>query len=271
MPEKLRIIAFGAHPDDCELFAGGTALKWTALGHHVMFVSVTNGDIGHHQVTGASLARRRAAEVEEAAGILGVKSQVLDYHDGEFQPTLEARREIVRLIRSHRADVVLTHRPNDYHPDHRYASVAVQDAAFMVTVPRFRSEVPPLRKNPYFFYFADSFQKPVPFQADVVAAIDEVVERKIDALAAFVSQFFEWLPWLDGELDQVPPGAVERRKWLRARVEPWFRTHTEPNRQKLIKRYGEEKGRAIQYVEAFEICEYGSRPTPEDLERLFPF
>ncbi len=268
---RLRIIAFGAHPDDCEVPAGGSAMKWAALGHHVKFVSVTNGDIGHHQISGGPLARRRTAEVEECARIYGITTQVLDHHDGELEPTLENRRQITRLIRDWKADVVLTHRPNDYHPDHRYTSILVQDAAFMVIVPNFCPDVPALRKNPVFLYFSDGFQKPVPFQADVVVAIDDVVERKFDAAAALVSQFLEWQPYLDGETDGVPAGKAERRKWIAGKFEPWFSGLVEPNRPKLIRRYGEEKGRAVRYAEAFEVCEYGSRPSPEELDRLFPF
>src|SRR4029077_5937403 len=96
---KLRIIVFGAHPDDCELDAGGTSALWAEAGHAVKFVSVTNGDIGHHEMAGATLARRRAAEVKRCAEILGITSEVLDNHDGELMPTLENRKAIVRLIR----------------------------------------------------------------------------------------------------------------------------------------------------------------------------
>src|ERR671930_2651379 len=96
---KLRIIAFGAHPDDNELRLAGTAAKWAALGHHVKFVAVTNGDIGHWREAGGPLARRRPAEVEAAAKILGITTQVLDLHDGELEPTLANRRTITRLIR----------------------------------------------------------------------------------------------------------------------------------------------------------------------------
>jgi N-acetylglucosamine malate deacetylase 1 len=139
---KLRIIAFGAHPDDCELKAGGVAAKWAARGHHVKFVSVTNGDIGHWKMAGGPLARRRTEEVKKAARILKIHTQVLDIHDGELEPTLENRRTITRLIRQWKADIVLAHRPNDYHPDHRYTGVLVQDAAYMVTVPFFCPDVP---------------------------------------------------------------------------------------------------------------------------------
>ncbi len=267
---KLRIIAFGAHPDDCEVLAGGTAARWAALGHHVKFVSVSNGDIGHHRIAGGPLARRRRAEVEECARILGVTTQVLDHHDGEIEPTLEVRRELVRLIREWKADLVMTHRPNDYHPDHRYASILVQDSAFMVIVPSFCPEVQALRKNPVFLYFADSFQKPVPFQPDVVVAIDDAIEKKLDAMAAIESQFLEWQPWLDGIPDQVPGEKAARREWVARRYAEWLGAVAEPIRSRLMARYGEEKGRAVRYAEAFEVCEYGRRPDAAELDRMFP-
>ncbi|NOX55443.1 MAG: PIG-L family deacetylase, partial [Planctomycetes bacterium] len=167
---KLRIIVFGAHPDDCEFRVGGTAIKWAKAGHHVKLVSVTNGDIGHWKMAGGPLAQRRTAEVKRAGKILGVESQVLDIHDGELMPTLENRKLITRLIREWKADIVIAHRPWDYHPDHRYVGVLVQDAAYMVTVPFFCPDVPPLKRNPVFLYSSDRFQKPYPFQADVVVA-----------------------------------------------------------------------------------------------------
>ena len=161
----MRIIVFGAHPDDCELEAGGTAARWAKLGYKVKFVSVTNGDIGHHEMAGAILARRRTAEVKRCAEILGIETEVLDIHDGELLPTLENRRIITRKIREWKADVVIAQRPNDYHPDHRYTGILVQDAAFMVIVPSFCPDVPALRKNPVFLYTEDDFKKPQPFQA----------------------------------------------------------------------------------------------------------
>ena len=188
---KLRIIAFGAHPDDAELKVGGTAIKWAQQGHQVKFVSVTNGDVGHWQIKGEELARRRLAETQAADKILGVETEVLPIHDGELEPTLENRRTITRLIRDWQADIVLCHRPWDYHPDHRYVGVLVQDAAFMVTVPFFCPDTPALKENPLFFYVTDEFQKPAPFRADVVVAIDDVFDRKVDALHELESQFYE--------------------------------------------------------------------------------
>src|SRR5437667_396066 len=157
---KLRVIAFGAHPDDCEIRVAGTAAKWAALGHHVKFVSLTNGDIGHWKMAGGPLAQRRTAEVQKCARILGITTQVLDIHDGELLPTLENRRTVTRLIREWKADIVLSHRPNDYHPDHRNIGILVQDAAYMVTVPFFCPDTPYLTKNPVFLFYEDRFLKP---------------------------------------------------------------------------------------------------------------
>src|SRR4051812_18905713 len=152
--DKLRIIVFGAHPDDAEFKTGGVAAKWAKLGHKVKLVSVTNGDIGHWEGSGEVLAKRRAAESAAVAKKLGATSEVLPIHDGELEPTLENRKTITRLIRAWQADIVISHRPWDYHPDHRYVGVLVQDAAFMVTVPFFCPDTPQLTNNPVFLYSA---------------------------------------------------------------------------------------------------------------------
>jgi LmbE family N-acetylglucosaminyl deacetylase len=262
----IRAIAIGAHPDDCEIRAGGTAALWTRMGHAVKFVSVTNGDAGHHELRGAELAKRRRGEAMEAGRRLGgVEYDVLDFHDGELMPTLEVRREILRLIRDWRADVVLGPRPNDYHPDHRNTGIAVQDAAYLVVVPSLVPEAPALRRNPVFLYYEDRFQRPNPFRPDLAVAIDEVIDHKIAALDAHVSQFYEWLPWVDGRLDEVPADGDVRREWLR-------RTRTSPmkadTRAALERWYG--PGKAVEHAEAFEICEYGAQPDDARLRELFP-
>jgi len=270
--KQLRIICFGAHPDDAEISAGGAAALWVAQGHAVKFVSVTNGDIGHWREAGGPLARRRTAEVERAAKILGNTVQVLDIHDGELMPTLENRRLITKLIREWNADIVITHRPNDYHPDHRYVGTLVQDAAFMVSVPFFLPDVPPLQNNPVFLFSFDDFQKPTPFTADIVVAIDAVMEKKLDALTGMESQFYEGGAL--GSADLYPADPVkqqQRRDQVRKRfVDEFHRTATMYNKQ-LEKWYGSERAAKIQYAEAFEICEYGRMPNKEEIKALFPF
>ena len=189
--EPLRIICFGAHPDDCELKAAGVGALWATKGHQVKFVSVTNGDIGHWRESGPALARRRKVEVEAADKSLGITTEILDIHDGELEPTLANRRTVTRLIREWKADIVMSHRPNDYHPDHRYTGVLVQDAAFMVAVPKFMPEVAALKRNPVFLFYSDRFLKPNPFKPDVVVAIDAIQAKKIAALERMESQFYE--------------------------------------------------------------------------------
>ena len=268
----LRIICFGAHPDDCELQAGGVAALWAARGHKVKFVSVTSGDIGHWRDAGEPLAQRRKAEVEAAAKVLGIAVEVLDIHDGELLPTLENRRTITRLIREWRADLVLSPRPNDYHPDHRYTSVLVQDAAFMVAVPFFSTGAPALKANPVFLFYPDRFQKPNPFQPDIVVAIDEVIERKLDALGLIVSQFYEG--GANGSADLLPADPAKQKERQRQVRESLARRNSalaERYRAKLADWYDPEQSAKVKYIEAFEICEYGRQPDKSELKRLFPF
>jgi LmbE family N-acetylglucosaminyl deacetylase len=265
--EKIRIIAFGAHPDDCDIRASGTAALWVKMGYAVKFVSVTNGDAGHQAMHGVELARRRLAEAKESARRQGIEYDVLDNHDGELLPTLAVRELIIREIRGWKADVVLAPRPNDYHPDHRYTGVLVQDAAYMVVVPNVTPDVPALRKNPTFFYYQDGFLRPNPFRPDVAISLDDVIDQKINALDSHVSQFYEWLPWVDGKLDQVPTDPAERKAWLKSTR---YTPPTPEIRAALVKWYGADKGNRTKYYEAFEICEYGSRPDEARLRRLFP-
>ena len=268
-PGQLRVIAFGAHPDDCDIRFGGTAAKYAALGHQVKFVSITNGDAGHQDIGGGALAKRRYAETQESARRLGIAQyEVFDNHDGELEPTLEIRKEVIRRIRDWNADIVLAPRPNDYHPDHRYAGVLVQDSAYMVVVPNIAADTPPLRKNPVFVYYQDRFQKPNPFSPDVAVSVDDVWEKKLSALDAHVSQFYEWLPWVSGQLDQVPSNPSARRDWLG----PQRTRPISPGVRKALERwYGPRKARGVKHTEVFEICEYGRQPSHDELRKLFPF
>lgn len=269
---KPRILCIGAHPDDAESGAAGTAALWVAKGYHVKFVAVTNGDIGHWKESGPELARRRKAEVEHGAKLVGYDFEILDNHDGELQPTLENRKTITRLIREWKADVVITHRPNDYHPDHRYTSVLVQDSAYMVTVPKFLPEVPALKDNPVFLYFSDRFQKPYPFQPDIAVGIDSVMDKKLEALLGMVSQFYEGGVSGSPELLSSDP-ARQKARWqaVRERFTNRQLEVTSLCRKSLEEWYGKERAAKVRYTEAFEIGEYGRRPDKAEIRRLFPF
>jgi LmbE family N-acetylglucosaminyl deacetylase len=268
--QPVRVIAFGAHPDDCDLGAGGLAAKYAALGDKVKFVSLTNGDAGHQTQHGEELANRRRAEAQEAGRRIGIEYEVLDNHDGKLFPTLEVREQVIREIRVWKADIVIAPRPNDYHPDHRYTGIVVQDASYMVTVPNIVPEVPALHKNPVFLYFSDHFQRPRPFRPDIVVSIDDVYQKKLDMLDAHVSQFYEWLPWHDDQLDNVPKDPVARKQWIMTFEPSAIEKVPAEWRPSLEKRYGPGANK-IRYAEAFEITEYGNQPSEQEIRRLFPF
>jgi len=270
MAKGVRVLVVGAHPDDCELKAGGAAALWAEGGHVVRFVSATDGGAGHHEIGGVELVRRRREEARRAAEALGVESLVMDAKDGELEPTIENRREFIRLIREFRPDLVLTHRPNDYHPDHRATSVLVQDAVYLVTVPNVLPSVEVMREMPVVMYLSDSFQKPNPFVADVAVGIDAVLERKVDAVHCHASQFYEWLPWNMRVEERVPRDEAGRRAWMReARVAP-DREAARKWSERLVELYGASRGGEFQYAEAFEACEYGARLSGDKLRKLFP-
>jgi LmbE family N-acetylglucosaminyl deacetylase len=265
--EPLHIVVIGAHPDDADHKTGGTAIKYARLGHKVLFVSVTNGDAGHFSKGGGALAKIRRSEAQEAGKRFGVKYIVMDNHDGELTADLNIRLDIIRLIRGWNADVVIGPRPYDYHPDHRNTAILIQDAAFMVIVPNIAPDTPPLKKNPVFLFMQDHFQKPNPFSPDISVDVSDVYEQKIYGVAAHESQFFEWLPWLAGKLDQVPQDEQAKLEWLgdqrKREITPEMRTS-------LAKWYGEEISQNAIHAESFEICEYGRMPDDQEILRLFP-
>ena len=267
----LRMLVIGAHPDDCEYKAGGLAALYRQAGHDVCFVSVTNGQSGHQTRHGPGLAAERREEAAASGRVLGLDYRVLAHIDGALQPTLGARCEIIRLIRRYDPDLVLTHRPNDYHPDHRITSLLVGDASYLLTVPAIAPDSPALSRMPVIMYLSDEFQRPYPFSPSVVVDIEPVLESIVEMLACHRSQFFDWLPYNRGELDRVPSGPDQQRQWLR----DWYLSLIEPlanrYREPIVAAYGAERGRQIRYIEAFETCEYGAPLTPEMQQRLFPF
>jgi LmbE family N-acetylglucosaminyl deacetylase len=240
----------------------------------VKLVSVTNGDIGHWQSAGGPLAKRRLEEVKKADALIGATTEVFDIHDGELLPTLENRLKIIRAIREWKADVVIAHRPWDYHPDHRYVGVLMQDAAFMVTVPFICPDVPPLARNPVFLHSSDGFKRPYPFQADIAVAVDDVFDQKLTAIHEMPSQHYEGgANGSEAHVKSVPAAedVAGRKAWLRANWERRQSGEAQRFRDALVRWYGAEKAAAVKYAEAFEICEYGRQPGDEEIRRLFPF
>jgi len=266
-----RLLVFGAHPDDCEAAAGGLAALYVRAGHVVRFVSMTNGDTGHYEMSGAELARRRYAEAQRSAAILGIEYTILDNHNGELEAVLERRKEVIRIIRTFKPDLVLTHGPDDYHPDHRYTSVLVQDSAYQVTVPGMCALTPHLMRNPIYGYVRGSAGRSPTFSPTVVVDIGQVIEKKLAMLACHESQFLEWIPYSRGQLKEVPTGKAARRRWIENMWRPSFAGLADKCREQLIARYGKSRGSKVKFAEAVEISPFGSALTEEAARRLFPF
>jgi len=265
----MRVIAIFAHPDDAESKMGATAAMMAEMGHEVKFLSLTNGDAGHHEKGGGALAKIRRAEAKEAARRLGIAEyEVFDNHDAELLPELHIRMDVIRAIREWNADVVLGLRPNDYHPDHRNAGQLVIDAAYMVIVPNVAPDTEPVKNNPVFLYMQDRFTKPNPFSHDIVVGIDDYVDLKIQGLDAHTSQMYEWLPWTWNGLDEVPEDPEERVEWLKDR---WMsREMSDEQRAGLEKWYGPDMADQFNHAESFEIAEYGKYPSEEEIKMIFP-
>jgi LmbE family N-acetylglucosaminyl deacetylase len=269
MLKSLRLLILGAHPDDAEYHAGGLAASYRQFGHTVKMVSLTSGDAGHHQMRGPELAARRRREAAAAGAVIGAEYVTWEHHDGLLQPTLELRFEVIRELRRFRPDLVLTHRTDDYHPDHRAVGNLVRDASYMVTVPTIVPEEPILRSDPVVAYLPDRFTRPYPLQPDVVVDVTEHVETIVDMLACHESQFFEWLPFNRRAEDQVPTGAAARRDWLKAWYLDHLRAMTDCWRERLIATYGAERGQRIEFAEAYEISEYAAPLDEAARRRLF--
>jgi len=268
--EPLRLLILGAHPDDAEYHAGGLASIYCEAGHAVRMVSMTDGRAGHHERPPEELAVLRREEAGAAGRVIGAEYVTWDVPDGELLPSLEMRRRVIREIRTFRPDLVLTHRPCDYHPDHRAAGQLVQDATYLVTVPNVMRDVAALKRDPVVAYLPDLFTKPSPLEPDVVLDVTDRAETIVRMLACQRSQVFEWLPYEEGILDQVPGGDEERLEWLRS----WYRRHMLPRaerfRRELCEAFGEDRGRAIEFCEVYELSEYAAAADLPTRRRLFP-
>jgi LmbE family N-acetylglucosaminyl deacetylase len=269
--KQLRIMPIGAHPDDCELYTGGTCLKFSALGHKVKFVYTTNGDAGHHIHSGRILAAIRASEAANACATGGFEHEIMNNHDGYLEATIQNRDNLIRIIREFRPDIIFTHRLNDYHTDHRNTALLVQDTAYLLMVPNICPDSPALDYSPIIMYMVDSFKKPNEFEPTVVVDIDDVYGKKIRMADCHKSQMYEWLPWIEGYAGLVPEGSMERLDWLAEKTSREDGVVAGKYRSQLVARYGIEAGSKVKCAEAFELSEYGGRLTEEMTHDYFPF
>ncbi len=283
----MKILMIGAHQDDNEFRVGGLAHKYVQMGYEVRFLSLCNGCGGHHIMTPAETTARRAKESAAVAELLGIRYDVWeDMNDCTLMPTLENRRRLIRYIREFSPDMVISHRANDYHADHRAAGVLIQDASYMLIVPHECPDVPAMKKTPVIMYYEDRFTDP-DFRPDIVLDMDDEIDIKLQIAHLNVSQVYEWLPYTE-EGVVVPEDEAERFEWLKGMNITADTTDEEvmaaPRgyavrfaktaarfRKELIARYGEERGSKIRYAEAFQLCPYGGALTEELNQKLFGF
>jgi N-acetylglucosamine malate deacetylase 1 len=270
------VLCIGAHPDDNEWSIGATAALFCRRGDIVKLVSVTDGSKGHYAKEyiddPEALAARRQEEALAAAAVIGAEYASMRIPDGEVYVTQANTEEMVRLIRSfgppgHGPDLVLLNRNTDYHRDHRYTAQLVLDATYMLTVPPMCPDTRHLDRMPVFAYWADDFTEGGPFRPDVIVPVDSAVEQKIDMVCAHASQFYEWLPYNSGNAGVFPPDAARRRETVGDNVRAKLAARRDRFASQLSVK-GVPEG--SQYVEAFQISEYGYKPSAEELKELFP-
>ena len=281
----MKILAIGAHQDDNEFRVGGMASKWVKAGHEVRFLSLCNGCGGHHIMTPEETTARRATESAAVAKFLGIEYDVWDIDDCTIVADLETRNRLIRYIREFSPDLIVSHRVNDYHADHRAAGQLVQDASYILTVPHTCPDVPAMRYMPVIVCNEDSFKNPT-FEADFIVDMDDEIDNKLHIAHLNESQVYEWLPYTHEQT--VPEGEAEKFEWLKGMNITADTTDEEIMaassgyavrfaktaarfRRELIEKYGTEKGSAIRYAEAFELSEYGRQPDKALAEALFGF
>ena len=280
----------GAHPDDNDFRGGGIALKYIKKGHSVRFLSVCNGCGGHHVLSPEEIRTRRLGEFKAVTELTGIEYETLDIPDCELMADLPTRKRLVNYIREYKPDIIFTHRNNDYHADHRNVALLVQDASYLLGVPNFCPETKAI-KTPLIMYFYDKFKNPT-FEPDIVIPTDDIIDEKYKMFDCHVSQVYEWLPYENGVLGQVPADPRERLEWLRQPRVPRdgtmlteedlnipiasnFSEYREATpavkyREKMVERYGEAGKKAL-FAEAFQVSEYGAKLTKENIDTYFPF
>jgi len=281
----MKILAIGAHQDDNEFRVGGLAHKWVKAGHEVKFLSMCNGCGGHHIMTPEETTARRARESAKVAEFLGIQYDVWDIDDCTLMADLPTRERLIRYIREFSPDLVIAHRVNDYHADHRASGQLVRDASYILTVPHTCPDVPAMRRMPVIVYNEDGFKDP-DFTATYVIDMNDEIETKLHIAHLNESQVYEWLPYTHEQ--EVPEGEEARKEWLKGMNITEDTTDEEilaarhgyavraaktaaRFRKELIARYGLERGAKVRYAEAFELCPYGEKPSAELEKELFGF
>lgn len=145
----MNVLGLGAHPDDLELMAGGTLRRCVLRGDTVTMACLTNGNMGHVEIGPAELSDIRKEEARRASELIGAQFEWLDFSDEWLMhEDQDARQAVVDVLRKHQPDIIITHAPDDYHPDHRASYHLVFAASFLATVPHISSPYGPVKRVP---------------------------------------------------------------------------------------------------------------------------
>jgi LmbE family N-acetylglucosaminyl deacetylase len=260
----LSVVIVGAHPDDCEIFAGGLTVLLRQSGHKVTYIVMTNGNAGHYKMTKDVLQAVRFAETRKVAACLDIDYEIMNIDDGCVEPSLRNRQMLIRLLRKYQPDIIITHPSDDYHPDHRYTSQLVTDTAYVLNVPLYVPDVAAMKKPVVYCHMCS---KPQPGTVTVLVPTDKVMAQKILAVHQNTSQIYEWLPWTENvDPNIIPEDEQGRIKYLKNRWLPeWEKAAINFRNQLEHYNAGNER-----FVEAFSASRYGFPLTQANASNYFP-
>ncbi len=185
----MRVVAVTAHPDDVEILCAGTLARYAQQGHAILVAVFTSGNMGDVHIPPPDLARLRKAETQASVAILGARLLWPGVTDELVFPNEEQRRIMIDLLREADPDVIFTHSPNDYHPDHRYVSQLVFDSYFQKGLPHLPNQrQPACRFGQAQVYYLDHLGG-IAFEPTEYVDISEVFETKCRMLRCHESQF----------------------------------------------------------------------------------
>ena len=178
---KVDILVFGAHPDDVELGCGGTVIKLVEQGEKVGIIDLTRGELGTR-----GTAQSRKVECENATKILGVAVRKnMDFKDGFFKDDEAHKLALIKKIRKYCPEIVIANAPTDRHPDHGRASQIVVDACFLSGLEKVNTKQKVWRPKAIYHYIQFNHLQP-----DFVIDISRQMEKKIEAVKAYKTQFY---------------------------------------------------------------------------------
>lgn len=257
----MNIIVIFAHPDEGEIYVGGTSYLLSRLGHRVKFLSLTNGDAGHYEMAPATLAAKRYQEAMAAKAVLDLADyEILDHHDQYLENTAVVRRQVVDRIRDWGADVVFSYYPIEGgHVDNMCAGRIVRDAAPTLA----------MTPMPVCLYIRDYFTVDFSYIPEIAIPVDEVWETKLRACACHASQVCDAIPHELGILAAVRADPERQRQLIYDNTYAFTRK-TPAIALALQKWFGAARAEAVTYVEAFEIAEFGRQISDQEAVQLFP-